>query len=487
MTERLSPPEAGAMGALALRIGSERVAGEGSLPLHDRHTGAHLGDVACAGAAQVDAAVTAARHALESSKLSPQDRYRILTGAAEWIERHRTRILTAIVAESGFTVTDATGEVNRCIQTLTLSAEEAKRLTGEMVPIEAAPGQTHRMGYTIRVPVGVVAAITPFNSPLNTVAHKVAPALAGGNTVVLKPASYTPWTAALLCDALEEAGLPAGHLNLVLGSGGETGQALVEHHGVSFFAFTGSTEVGRTIRREAGLRRTSLELGSISGTIVCEDADLEDAADKCFRAGFRKAGQVCTSVQRLYVHEEVLERFTELLVGAVKEAKVGDPYDASTVVGPMISEGEAERATAWVADAVGAGAELLAGGSRRGALMEPTLLTGVDPAMRVMCEEIFAPVISIVPYASFDAAIDSLNDTPYGLAAGVFTKDLARAIEASHRLHVGGVHINQTSSSRVNLMPYGGAKDSGTGREGPHYAVREMTEERLVTMTWGKT
>jgi succinate-semialdehyde dehydrogenase/glutarate-semialdehyde dehydrogenase len=395
----------------------------------------------------------------------------------------RAELLATIVAESGFTISDAGGEVDRCIQTLLLSGEEAKRVHGEMVPIDGASGQSHRLAFTLRVPRGVVAAITPFNSPLNTVAHKVAPALAAGNTVVLKPASVTPLSAGILCDILLGAGLPKGHLNLVHGGGAGVGRWLTEEPDIAFYTFTGSTEVGRRIQEAIGLRRSSLELGSISSTIVCEDADLEWALPRCVNASFRKAGQVCTSVQRLYVQRTVAERFTGMLLDRTRAAKVGDPYDPATLVGPMIDEREAARAEEWVRAAVAGGAELATGGGRSGALLDPVILRRVRPDMRVMCEEIFAPVISIVEFDSFEETLDQVNATPYGLAAGVFTRDIDRALRASRRLHVGSVHINETSSSRVDLMPYGGVKDSGFGREGPKYAIEEMTEERLVTIS----
>ncbi|MFI5310097.1 MAG: aldehyde dehydrogenase family protein, partial [Gemmatimonadales bacterium] len=432
---------------------------------------------------QVAEAVNAARTSFADHPLTPYERYDILHRAAAGVEAQRAALLRTIVTETGFTVTDAGGEVDRCIQTLLASGEEAKRVHGEMVPLDGAPGQTHRLAYTIRVPRGVVAAITPFNSPLNTVAHKVAPALAAGNTVLLKPASVTPLTASALCDILIAAGLPAAHLNLVLGSGREVGQWLTEEAGIDFYTFTGSTAVGRQIYQSIGLRRSSLELGSISSTIVCSDADLTWAVPRCISASFRKAGQVCTSVQRLYVQRAITASFTAQLVERTRAAKVGDPFDPATLVGPMISEPEAARAQRWIEEAVAAGATLECGGVRDGPLLQPSILSHVRPDMRVMCEEIFAPVISIVPFDSLDEAIDGVNATPYGLAAGVFTSDINRAIKASRRLVVGAVHINETSSSRVDVMPYGGVKDSGFGREGPRYAIQEMTEERLVTIS----
>ena len=466
-----------------LLIDGSWVAGSELLEVKDKFTGKALAQVTRASAEQVNAAVAAAKHSFENNPLEPYRRYEILQRASELVERRRQLLVQTIIAESGFTVSDAIVEVNRCIQTLIISAEEAKRITGEMVPLEGAPGQAHRMAFTIRMPRGVICAITPFNSPLNTVTHKVAPAFAAGNTVVLKPASYTPLTAGILCEILIEAGLPPAHINLVNGPGGEIGRWLAANPDIKFYAFTGSTMVGKALHQAVGLRQTALELGSIAATIVCEDANLEWALPRCVAASFRKAGQVCTSVQRLYVHDQILDRFTEMLHAKVASIKFGDPHDADTVTGPMISLSEAERAESWIQEAVRGGARLVAGGMREGAVLQPTILTGVKPEMRVMCEEIFAPVISIVPYSSFDEALDSINGTPYGLATGVFTNDLNRALTAAKKLHVGSVHINETSSSRVDLMPYAGAKDSGFGREGPKYSIQEMMEERLITIS----
>jgi succinate-semialdehyde dehydrogenase/glutarate-semialdehyde dehydrogenase len=467
-----------------LIIDGALIPGDDSYAVIDKFTGQPIAAVARASRAHVADAVRAAARAFATRRLAPYERYQILRRASELVAQSSRDLINTIVAETGFTTSDAAAEVSRAEQTLLLSAEEAKRITGEMVPLDGAPGVTNRIGFTIRVPVGVVCAITPFNSPLNTVAHKVAPALAAGNTVVLKPASATPVTAALFCRVLIDAGLPAGHINLVNGAGTDVGTWLLEEPAIRFYTFTGSTAVGRAIQRGAGLRRTQLELGSVSSTIICDDADIEWAVPRCVNASFRKAGQVCTSVQRLFVQEGILDRFVRELVARTEAAKVGDPRDPDTLVGPMIAEREAERADAWVKEAVAQGARIATGGRRDGALFYPTVLLNATPAMRVMCDEIFAPVISIVPFGPLDEAIRQVNDTPYGLAAGLFTSRLDTALEAAQRLVVGSVHVNETSSSRVDLMPYGGVKDSGFGREGPKYAIREMTDERLITISW---
>jgi acyl-CoA reductase-like NAD-dependent aldehyde dehydrogenase len=315
------------------------------------------------------------------------------------------------------------------------------------------------------------------------VAHKVAPALASGNTVVVKPPQATPLSAALLIQILLDSGVPPGHVNLVQGPGSEIGAWLIANKDIAFYTFTGSTEVGKKLQQAVGLRPVALELGSIAATIVCDDADLNRAATRCANSAFRRAGQACTSVQRLFVDRKVVDQFVPLFVAATQRLKVGDPHDPTTVVGPMISEAEARRAQEWVDAAIQQGARIVEGGRREGALLYPTILTEVRAEMRVMCEEIFAPVVSVIPYDALDDAITQVNSTPFGLAAGLFTRDVMRAMVTARALHVGVVHINEPSSSRVDLMPFAGVKDSGVGREGPKYAMREMTEERLITVS----
>jgi len=455
----------------------------GTRPVVDKYTGDAIGVVDQASREQVDAAVASARRSFERCALDAQQRYTILMRTAQLLEEQRGELAPLITAEGGMPIADAANEVARAIQTFIVSAEEAKRLTGEMVPIEAAPGHAHRMAFTIRVPRGVVCGISSFNAPLNMVAHKVAPALASGNTVVMKPPDVTPFSATRLFELLLDAGCPPGHVNLIHGPGPELGPWLVDNQSIDFFTFTGGTDVGAWLRQRVGLRPVSLELGSISPTIVCEDADLGRAATRCAASGFRRAGQMCTSTQRVFVHADVVEPFSAGLVQAVRALRVGDPRDPATDVGPMISDREAARAEDWVREAVAAGARLVEGGRRDGALLYPTVLTDVDRTMRVMCEEIFAPVLSIVPFRSFDDALDAVNATPYGLAAGLFTKDLTRALTAARRIHVGVVHLNESSSSRADLIPFAGVKQSGVGREGPKYAMQEMTEERLITIS----
>jgi succinate-semialdehyde dehydrogenase/glutarate-semialdehyde dehydrogenase len=444
--------------------------------------GAELG---AADRAQCEAAVARTHAAFRAGAPNPYERGAILQRAAALLEPRTEEFVRAMQMEAGFTASDAAGEVRRCMETLRLSAEEARRLAGEVIPLAGAPQQASRIGFTLRVPLGVVLAITPFNSPLNTVAHKVAPAFAAGNAVILKPASATPLTACLLAEVLLEAGLPPGLLAVVPG-GAQVAEWLIADPRVRFFAFTGSTEVGRRIQQAAGLRRTQMELGSIACTIVCDDADLDKALPKIVGAGYRKAGQVCTSIQLLLVHQSILPAVESTLGKLVSALPYGDPRDEKTVVGPLISEKEAIRVEGWIEEALAKGAKRIAGGGKRqGAVVPPVLLGSIDASMKLGCEEVFGPVVCLVPFRTLDEAIERVNATPFGLACGIFTNRLGDAFAAARRLEVGGVHVNETSSSRVDLMPYGGSKDSGFGREGPRYAVHEMTEERIVTFTLG--
>lgn len=467
-----------------LLIGGHWVDGVSTDRLFDKYKGEVFGEMAVASLEQVDEAVAGVSAAVAASKLGPYDRYSILSKAARLLEERFEKLITLMRDEVGFTRADGDNEVRRCIQTLELSAEEAKHLKGELVPMEAAAGMQNRLGFTIRAPRGVICAITPFNSPLNVVAHKVAPALAGGNAVILKPSEHTPLSAVELCRLLIDAGLPPEMLALVHGPGEPIGRRLLADQRIAFYAFTGSTRVGREIQAAAGLRGTQLELGSIASTIVCHDADIGRAIPKIINAGFRKAGQVCTSVQNLFVDRRIAPTFVPKFVEAVRATKVGDPADPSVIIGPMISRASAERAARWVSDAVAGGARVLTGGTHEGALFMPTVLDRVHKDMRVVCEEIFAPVVCVIEFESLADAVTQANATPFGLAAGLFTSDIATAFRTARALRFGGVHINEASSARVDVMPFGGVKDSGFGREGPAYAIREMTEERLITVAY---
>jgi succinate-semialdehyde dehydrogenase/glutarate-semialdehyde dehydrogenase len=465
-----------------LFIDGDWATGAATVTLPDKFSGEPLATVHEADVAQVRLAVDAVLRAQRETALPPYQRFRILSTASRLLAERRDEAIRTVVADSGFTLADAEREVDRACETLLLSGEEAKRIHGEMVPFDAAPEAPQRLAFTIRTPVGVVCAITPFNSPLNTVAHKVGPALAAGNGVVLKPASYTPLSADLLLRLLLEAGLPERLIAVVNGPGSTVGQALLEHPGPAFYAFTGSTGVGEQIQRTIGVRRSQLELGSLSSTIVCADADLDRAVPRCVNAAFRKAGQVCTSVQRLYVQRPVLDDFLAAMAEQLAGRTAGDPTDPATFVGPVISGRDAERIEDWIATATRRGAKVVVGGGRTGTVVAPTVLSDVDLSMDVMCREVFGPLVSVRPFDTLDEAVAEANDTPYGLSAGVFTADIGTALSAARRLRFGTVHINETSSNRVDLMPFGGLKQSGFGLEGPRYAVAEMTEQRLITL-----
>jgi acyl-CoA reductase-like NAD-dependent aldehyde dehydrogenase len=463
-------------------VGGDWVSGPTTTDLVDKFSGVPIATVHEADPALVARAVEGVVAAQQRSALSPYTRFQVLSTAAHLLGERRETAIRTVIADTGFTIADATREVDRTRETLLLSGEEAKRIHGDVVPVNSAPEAPDRLAFTVRVPVGVVCAITPFNSPLNTVAHKVCPAIAAGNGVVLKPSTYTPLSAEFFVRVLLEAGLPEGLIAMVNGPGPTVGQALLEHPGPAFYAFTGSTGVGEQIQRTIGVRRSQLELGSLSSTIVCADADLEKAVPRAIGAGFRKAGQVCTSVQRLYVHRSLLTDFTAAMTEQLKGRKAGDPNDPQTFVGPVISGKDADRIEMWIEKASAGGAVVITGGTRSGNVIEPTVLTDVNTSMDIMCREVFGPVVSICPFDSLDDAIDEANDTPYGLSAGIFTASIATALDAVRRLRFGSVHINETSSNRFDLMPFGGVKQSGFGLEGPRYAVEEMTEHRLITI-----
>jgi succinate-semialdehyde dehydrogenase / glutarate-semialdehyde dehydrogenase len=451
------------------------------LEVLDKYTRQPFAAVAQASPADVGRAVTGALAAAQRP-LPPARRQEILAGTARLLEARRDEIRALYVAETGFTPADAATEMTRAVATLRLSAEEAVRIAGQEVPVAAAPGSENRLAFTIRVPVGVVGAITPFNAPLNTTVHKVGPAIAAGNAVVLKPAEQTPLCSAALAQALLDAGLPPGFLQLVCGPGESTGAALVADRRVRFFTFTGSAAVGLAIKQNSGIAKTHLELGSNSASIVAADADLALVADLVIRAGYRKAGQVCTSVQRLLVHHAVADELAGLLAKRVAGLRAGDPRDPDVQVGPLIAPAEAERAESWIQQAAGRGAGLLAGGERDGPVLAPALLRDPPPDSRIMTEEIFAPAVALAGVDNLDQAIDLVNSGDYGLQAGVFTQDLDAAFHAARRLRVGGVMINDTSSYHADAMPYGGVKNSGYGLEGPAYAVQDMTDPRIIVL-----
>lgn len=449
--------------------------------VHHKYTGEVLAKVAEADRGIVDKAVASAE-ASRQKPLSVQHRAEILEKAANLLGAHAEDLALTMAKEAGKPLKDARVEVSRGQQTLHYSGVAARTLHGEEIPVRGNPGSESRVAVTFRKPYGVVLAITPFNFPLNLVLHKVGPALAGGNAVVLKPAPTTPLTALKLARIFQEAGLPDGWLNVVTGALPDVGAQLVAHPGVRLISFTGSAAVGETIRQNAGLRPVLLELGNNSANIVHHDADLDLAARTLAARAYGYAGQVCISVQRIYVHRSVYEPFRDRLADAVRNLKVGNPEDPDTDVGPMISEAAAERAWLWTEDALSQGARAVVVGQRSGVMVSPVLLEQVAPSMRVMAEEVFAPLAGLVPYDHIAEAIDWANQSRYGLQAGVFTRSLDVAFQAAGALEVGGVIINDSSAYRADNMPYGGVKDSGIGREGPEHAILEMTYPTVMVV-----
>ncbi|WP_058308333.1 aldehyde dehydrogenase family protein [Gracilibacillus massiliensis] len=453
-----------------------------SLEVLDKYSQEVYAQVAKADEEVVDKAISSASSAFEQHKLSPFERYQILHKASQLITEQKEELANIITKEAGKPLKQARTEIDRTSQTFLVAAEEAKRIHGEGVPVEAAPGSENRMAFTIKVPVGVVGAISPFNFPLNLVAHKIAPALAAGNAVVLKPASKTPISSLKLAEILDKAGLPKGLLQVVVGSGSTVGSQMMKDERIAVYTFTGSAEVGLKLKQETGLKRLILELGNNSPVIVDKEADIDLAAKTLAAQSFAFAGQVCISVQRIYVHESIKDTFMEKLTEHISALKIGDPSDPETDVGPMISEEEAKRAEEWIQEAVSDGATIAHGGKRKEALLEPTIITDVTKSMRVVCEEIFAPVASVISYNDLDECIKEINQSDYGLQGGIFTQNIDTAYYAAKRVEVGGFMINDGSQYRVDLMPYGGVKDSGSGKEGPKYSIEEMTEERLIVM-----
>jgi len=423
---------------------------------------------------------SAVRGAKVMAKLPGYERYRILKKAAELLEARTEELARTITLEEGKILAESRFEVSRAIQTLTLSAEEAKRIHGETVPLDGAPGGASRFGFTIRVPCGVVVAITPFNFPLNLVCHKVGPALAAGNAVVIKPAEDVPLSALKLTEILLEAGLPAEGIQCVTGSGGEIGDDLVADKRVRKITFTGSREVGERICHFAGIKKVTMELGSNSPVIVMPDADLEKVANAVVATGYTNAGQVCISTQRVLTTAPIYADFLDALKPKVEALTTGNPLDEKTKVGPMIREKDAIRVEEWIKEALSGGARLVVGGERRRTIYTPTVVADVKPEMRISCDELFGPAVAVTRVHDIDEAIALANDTIYGLAAGIFTENLEWAMKFAREVQCGNLHINWGPQWRADLMPYGGLKESGFGKEGPRYAVEEMTELKLV-------
>jgi acyl-CoA reductase-like NAD-dependent aldehyde dehydrogenase len=445
------------------------------------YDGSVVARVAKAGAVEARAAVDAAERAMRDP-LPAHKRAEILVRVAGALGKRADEVARQIVAEAGKPLKAARVEVARAMSTYTMAAVEARKLAGEMIPMDASQAGEGKLAFTQRLPIGVVGAISPFNFPLNLVAHKIAPALAAGCAVVLKPASQTPLSALLLAELEHDAGLPAGWLNVLVGPASEIGDVLVDDERVKLITFTGSAGVGWKLRERAPRKRVNLELGNATPVIVEADADVDDAATRCAANAFSFAGQSCISVQRIYVQRSVYDAFRAAFVPRVEALVVGDPADEATDVGPLISESERERVQSWIEQARDSGGTILTGGRLEGDLLLPTVVEQPPQDAKLSCDEAFGPVCTLQPYDELDEAIEAANATRYGLQAGIFTTSLRSALTASSRLEFGGVTVNEAPTFRADQMPYGGVKDSGNTREGPAWAVREMTEERLVVV-----
>ena len=462
-----------------LLIGGEWVETGDWQDVRSPYSGEVVGRVAKAGAAEARAAVDAAEKAM-ADPLPAHKRAEILVKVVAGIARRHDEIAAQIAAEAGKPLKSAKVETSRAMSTYTFAAVEARKLAGEVVPMDAAQAGEGKLAFTLREPIGVVGAISPFNFPLNLVAHKIAPALAAGCAVVLKPAGQTPLSALTLAELEDEAGLPAGWLNVLVGPASELGDVLVEDERVKAITFTGSSEVGWGIRERAARKKVLLELGNATPVIVHDDADVAEAATKLAAHAFSFAGQSCISVQRIYVQKRAYDDFVAGFLPKVDELVVGDPADAETDVGPVIDEGARERILSWIDEARDGGAEVLAGGDLDGDLIRPTVIANAAPDLKVCREEVFGPVCVVNTYESLDEAIALANGTRYGLQAGIFTTDIRAALRAARSLEFGGVTVNEAPTFRSDQMPYGGVKDSGNTREGPAYSVRELTEQRVV-------
>ena len=449
------------------------------------YDGTPVGEVPRAGTEMVDRAVAAARQGFHAMReMANYERADLLLRVMELVRRDNAEYAQLICAETGKPIREARVEASRALETLTAAAHEARQLHGEVVPMDFSATGKGRMAITVREPIGVIGSITPFNVPFNLALHKVAPALAAGNAVVHKPATKTPLSALRLARTMEEAGVPKGVYNVITGSGAEIGAAMAEHPGIAMLTFTGSPEVGRAIKARGGFKKVTLELGNNSAVIVEAGSDLATAVARTVQGAFAHSGQVCISVQRAFVHHSIVGEFTERLKAAAESLRVGHPYEETTDISSLIDEAEAVRIERWIGEAVAGGARVITGGKRGvpfgPATVTPAILENLPAACKISCHEAFGPVLAIYPYDDLDSAIEQANATPYGLQAGIFTPDVARAFQAARRLEVGGVMINDIPMYRADHMPYGGVKESGIGREGPRYAIEEMTEAKLI-------
>lgn len=468
-------------------IGGKWVGAAGRIKITNKYNHQVVATVRIADEKVYESCVEAAKEGFRLvSNLPAYKRAKILEDTSELIEKNKREFTQLIATEAGKAWKHSLAEVERGIQTFKFASEEAKDICGHTVPMDATAGGEKRVGFIMRFPVGIIGAISPFNYPLNLVAHKVAPAIAAGNSVILKPASLTPLTSLKLGEIMMEAGLPDGALNVIVGSGSTVGEWLTKDERVSMITFTGSPPVGRRIKEKSGLKKVTLELGSNSAAIVDQSADLDLAVQRCVFGSFSYAGQVCISVQRIYVHKRLSSEFTEKFLDMTRKLKIGDPLKEDTDIGPMITQDDAIRTEEWVNEAVKDGAKILIGGKRENNFYYPTVLTNVKPDMKVMRLEAFAPIVCFVEFEDFSEAVGMVDDSIYGLQAGIFTREIEKAFEAIKGIRVGGVIINDVPTYRADHMPYGGVKESGIGREGLKYAIEEMTDMKMVVFNLQK-
>ena len=466
---------------MKMYIGGEWVDKDQTIPVMNPYDNSVVDTVPRGDLKDVETAVaSAARGAKEMAKLSGYQRFEILHKAARLMEERLEDLGRTITMEEGKIISEGRTEAARAVQTIELSGEEAKRLYGETVPLDGAGNWTGQLGFTLRVPCGVIAAISPFNFPLNLVCHKVGPALAAGNSVVIKPATDTPLVALKMTEILLDAGVPPEGIQCITGSGGDIGDALVADSRIRKVTFTGSRDVGEHICKTAGLKKVTMELGSNAPLIVMPDANMEKVVNATISSGFANAGQVCISAQRIITNREVYADYLDALTEGVKALSTGDPLDDTVKMGPMVRPQDAVRVNEWITEAVGSGARTLTGGDYSGTMHAPTVVADVTPEMRISCDELFGPAVAVTPFSDIDEAISMANDSNYGLSAGIFTQDIDWAIKFAREVHSGNLMINSGPQWRADLMPYGGLKESGMGKEGPKYAVEEMTELKLV-------
>ncbi|MGO4890542.1 aldehyde dehydrogenase family protein [Anaerobacillus sp. MEB173] len=464
-----------------LYINGEWIKSEQFSDLLSPYSQEKIAEIPQSSVAQVDEAIEAAYNAREvMANLTAYEKAEILENLVQLLTENRLKAAQIIALESAKPLKFSLGEVDRTIETYKFAAEEAKRIHGEMIPLDGAKNGANRLGYTLREPIGVVGAITPFNFPMNLVAHKVGPAIASGNSIVLKPATQTPLSAFFIAELLNEAGVPKGAFNVVTGSGRIVGDRLVTSDKVNMITFTGSPEVGIGIRQKAGLKKVALELGSNAGLIIDKDVNLDKIIPRCVIGAFSNQGQVCISLQRIYIHESMLDTFVSKFREATEKLIIGDPLDEKTDLSALISKKDLERANGWIAEAIQEGAKVVTGGKDDNDILLPTVLLDVKSHSKVSCQEVFAPIVTINPIKNVEEGIAYINDSKYGLQAGIFTNDIQTAMKASKRLEVGGVMINDIPTYRVDQMPYGGVKESGNAREGIKYTIAEMTEMKLV-------